>query len=132
MFRTLVQDESVPSSAREAAIDEQVAMCVLDMDDPDIILDMRKRNGKPGSSEFDMFWLELSTYLEKVGPAVQERRRGETTDVNPICHICESLGGSYSSRCKEKFPQDHVSIPSLEWIRLQFRPRNYDTLADSM
>lgn len=48
------------------------------MDDPDIIIDMRKMNGKPSSSEFNGFWLELCSYLEEVGPDVQERRHGET------------------------------------------------------
>ena len=48
------------------------------MDDPDIIIDMRKMNGKPGSTEFDAFWFELTNYLEEVGPAVQERHHSET------------------------------------------------------
>ena len=41
MFCSLFHDESSPSSAAEAAIYERVAMCMLDMDDPDIILDTR-------------------------------------------------------------------------------------------
>ena len=41
MFRTFVQDESAPStSAAEAAIDDRVATCLLDLDDPDIVMDM--------------------------------------------------------------------------------------------
>lgn len=42
IFCTLVQDESASSSAGAAAIDQWLAMCLLDMGDPDIILDMRK------------------------------------------------------------------------------------------
>ena len=78
MFCTLVHDESVPTYAAIDAIDEWVAMCLLDMDDPDIILDKRKLNGKPGSSKFDTIWLKLSAYLQEVGPAVQERQHGGT------------------------------------------------------
>ena len=113
MFRTLVQDESAPTSAAEAAIDDRVATCLLDLDDPDIVMDMRKLNGKPGSSEFDTFWLELSTYLEEVGPAVQERRHGETMYI-PIAISVNHLREVISSRLKEKFPEDQVAIPSLE------------------
>ena len=47
IFRTLVQDESAPTTVAEEQIDERVAKCLLDMDDPDIITDMRKMNGKP-------------------------------------------------------------------------------------
>ena len=46
MLHTLIHDESSASLATEAAIDEQVAMCLLDMDDPDVVLDLRKFNGK--------------------------------------------------------------------------------------
>ena len=131
MFRTLVQDDSAPSSAAEVAIDERLAKHLLDLDDPDIILDMRKLNGKPGSSEFDAFWQELSTYLKEVGPAVQERRHGQTMympvaiSVNHLREVILIL-----SRLKEKFPQEEVPITSVEWIRLQYWPRNpYTTTA---
>ena len=50
---------------------------LLKMDDSDIILDMGKLNGKPGSSTFNKFWLELHDCLKEIGPAVQERRHGE-------------------------------------------------------
>ena len=47
------------------------------MDEPEVLLDLRKLNGKPNSTVFDKFWEELSTYLE-VTPAVDDRRRGNT------------------------------------------------------
>ena len=123
MFCSLVHNESSPSSAAEAAIDERVAMCMLDMGDPDIILDMRKLNGKSGSSGFDVFWHELSTYLEEVGSAVQERRHGETMYM-PVAISVSHLRETISSRLKQKLPNDDVPIPSVEWMRLQFWPRN--------
>ena len=92
MFLTLVHDESAPTPKAEAEIDEHVVMCLLDMVDPNIIVDTRKLNSKPGSSKFDTFCLELSKYLEKVGPAVQERRHEET--VHARCDINQSPEGS--------------------------------------
>ena len=113
MFRTLVHDESAPTSAAEAAIDEWIAMCLLDMDDPDIVVDMRKLNGKPGSSKFDTFWLELSTYLEEVDPAVQERRHGETMYM-PVAISVSHLREVISSRLAEKFPEDQHRMYSSD------------------
>ena len=56
----IVQDESAPTAVAGEQIDEHVAKCLLAMNDPDIITDMRKMNGKPGSSEFNGFWLEFA------------------------------------------------------------------------
>ena len=70
MYRSLIHDDSAPSSTNQA---EVAAAYYLKMDDPDVILDMGKLNGKPGSSTFDQFWLKLHDYLEEIGPAVQLR-----------------------------------------------------------
>ena len=121
IFRTLVHDESAPTTVAESRIDDRVAKCLLDVDDPDIIIDMRKMNGKPGSSEFNAFWLELNSYIEEVGPAVQERRHGETMYM-PVAISVNHLREVISSRLREKSIE--ASIPSTEWIRLQFWPRN--------
>ena len=90
-------------------------MSTLHMDDPDIIIDMRKMNGRPGSSEFNAFWLELNSYLEEVGPAVQERRHGETMYM-PVAIPVNYLREVISSRLREKSVE--ASIPSAEWIRI--------------
>ena len=106
-----------------------LANYLLDMDDPDIILDLRKLNGKPSSSKFDVFWLELHNYLEEIGPAVQERRHGEAMYM-PVAISVNHLREIISGKLKEKFPQEDIPIPSLEWVRLQFLPRNpYATTA---
>jgi hypothetical protein len=78
IFRSLVNDESAPSSHVEAEVDGRLAKFLLDMNDPDIVLDLRKLNGKPSLSKFDAFWLELHSYLEEIGLAVQERRHGDS------------------------------------------------------
>ena len=123
IFRSLVHDESAPSSHVEAEVNDRLAKYLLDMDDPDIVLDLRKLNGKPSSSKFDVFWLELHNYLEEIGPAVQERHHGEAMYM-PVAISVNHLREIISSKVKEKFPQEEVPIPSLEWMRLQFLPRN--------
>ena len=47
MFRSLLHDESAPVSYNEGLVDERLGRCMLSMDDPEIIPDLRKLNGKP-------------------------------------------------------------------------------------
>ena len=74
-------------------------------------------------STFDTFWVELDKYIEELGPAVHERRHGETMYM-PIAISVANLREIITARLEKKFPNGDVSIPSLEWIRLQFWPRN--------
>ena len=46
IFRTIVHDESAPVTAKEGDVDERLAHFLLNMDDPNIILDLRQLNGK--------------------------------------------------------------------------------------
>ena len=55
-------------------VDERIAMRLLDTDVPDIILNMRKLMGKPGSSSFDVFWNELGMYITLKSSAQWSRR----------------------------------------------------------
>ena len=55
IYRTLLNDEAASSSATVAKIDERVAQAVISINDPDIVLDLRKANGNPNSSTFDRF-----------------------------------------------------------------------------
>jgi hypothetical protein len=109
MFRSLVQDEFAPTSAE---VNDRIANVLLDMDDPDIVLDLRKLNGKPSSSKFDAFWLELHIYLEEIGPAVQEGRHGEAMYM-PVAISVNHLREIISGKLKEKFPQEEVQRFSL-------------------
>ena len=46
---------------------------VLSCRDPELNVDLRHNNGKPGSTKFDLFWAELEKYLEEKS-AVHEKR----------------------------------------------------------
>ena len=53
-YRELTNDASAPSSLLEAEIDERVRM-VPDMENPDVIIDLRQLNsGRKG--QYDVFW----------------------------------------------------------------------------
>ena len=55
MYRTLLNDGSAAITSDQAAVDECVAQALLEVDDPDIIIDLRRFNGKVNNCQFDPF-----------------------------------------------------------------------------
>ena len=92
-------------------------------DEPDVSLDLRTLNSKPNATAFDKFWDERSTYLVEIALAVDDRRHGSTLHM-PIAISVGDLRDLISERLRTKFPEEEPSLPSIEWIRLQFAPRN--------
>lgn len=122
MFKQLVHDSSASASAIQQVIDDRVSEAILDAQDPEIILDLRKQNGVVESS-FDAFWEELQKYLDEIVTPVNERRHGDTMYL-PIAISVRDLRERIEERLVKRFPGDSKPIPSAEWIRLQFWPRN--------
>ena len=120
---TLLGDCSSAEYLSEARVDERVTRALLDVSDPDIVLDLRRSNGKPNNTIFDSFWSELQTYLDKINLAVDERRHGETLHM-PFAISLRHLQEIITERLQQKFPEATPAIPSREWIRLQFWPTN--------
>ena len=73
--------------------------------------------------KFDAFWDELSTYLEEISPAIDDRRHGEVCHM-PIVISVRHLRELISLRLLQMFPNASKPVPSENWIRLQFWPRN--------
>ena len=62
IYRTLLQDSSAPQYSSEEDVDERVTKAILQLDDPEITMDLRRMNGKPNSTIFDGFnciWTKL-------------------------------------------------------------------------
>ena len=123
IYRTLLQDHAAAEYVSEAQVDERVANAVLQLDDTEIVLDLRKMNGKPNSTIFDKFWHELQLYFDEVTLAVDERRHGDIMHM-PLAISIRSLQETISDRLLQKFPDSVPPVPSQEWIRLQFWPCN--------
>ena len=123
IYRTLLNDGTSVSCSAEAQVDERVARAVVNLDDPEIVLDLRRMNGKAQSTLFDAFWSELQAYLDESNLAVDDRRHGETLHM-PFATSLRHLQEVINDRLHQKFPQECPPIPSLEWIRLQFWPCN--------
>ena len=124
MYKFLTGDSSSRTAA-EKQVDERVTKLAeeaFEIDEPEVLLDLRKLNGKPNSTAFDRFWGELSTYLEEVTRAVDDCRHGNTLYM-PIAISVGDLRDIIEERLRTKFPEEPM-LPSVEWIRLQFAPRN--------
>ena len=117
IYRELTEDASAASTLMQAEVDSRVAKFLLSADDTDLILDLRKLNGKPGSTKFDAFWTECQKFFDEHVAAVSERRHGADYLYLPFAISTEDL----RLQVKARLPEDSL-IPSAEWLRLQFWP----------
>ena len=78
IYRQLTGDSSSARDEAEAQIDERVRTAI-DMEDPDVIIDLRALN-HGHSSRYDVFWDTCCTYIENTaGVAVDDRRHDHVT-----------------------------------------------------
>ena len=104
---------SALSNIHEAEIGERMRR-ILEMEDSDIVLDLRYLNSGQ-KSQYDVFWSKCKKFLdEEVGLPVDDRRHGTVT------HLAKAiLVHDLSEQVKARYP-DGTLIPSESWIRLQF------------
>ena len=74
-------------------------------------------NGKPDSTQFDDFWNEVHALFEEYQAAVHERRHESVLYLPFAISIRELI-----ERVKKRKPE--IAVPSAEWVRLQFSPKN--------
>jgi hypothetical protein len=65
------------NNEEQGLLDERVSLFLLDGDDPDLIMDLRKLNGKPQSS-FQSFWDEVQKYFLRIHSLGQRSDMGST------------------------------------------------------
>lgn len=114
---TCTGDASAASQLSEEEVNERVQMYV-DMEDPDIVVDLREHNSGH-KSKYDIFWNEVDKFLqENVGLAVEERRHSQVTHIARAISVRDLLE-QVAARCPPETP-----IPSRSWLSLQFWPKN--------
>lgn len=112
-IHTFLGDHSASLNTHEDEIDKQLQEALL-MEDPDILIDLRALNSNQ-SDKYSVFWKKCESYLKEC-TAVHERWHDHTTYL--ACAISVRPCGT-SKLCPEDTP-----IPSQQWVRLQFYPRN--------
>ena len=123
IYKSLVGDASSSNCVVEKEIDERVSKALIDLDDPNIVLDLREMNGNPKCNAFEAFWNEMSEYLEETTTAVDERRQGDVMHM-PLAISIRHLRHIITERLQKKHTDNMPAVPSIEWIRLQFWPSN--------
>ena len=116
-YRDLTGDSSASHDYQEAEIDERVREIInMEPEDPNTVIDLRevKKNGT--RTKFECFWEKARTYLnEEMGTAVDDRRHGE------IVHLTKAISiRDFREQVAQRCP---MSVPSEEWLRLQFWPK---------
>ena len=117
LYHDLTGDNSMSENLHEAEIDKRMHQLV-DMEDSEIIVDLRHHNHKQSVSKYEKFWVECEKFLhEDVGTAVDDRRHGEVT------HLARAISlRDFCDQVKARLSAE-ADIPSIEWIRLQFWPK---------
>ena len=113
-YRAATGDQTSRLTTAESEIDERLREAV-EMEDVDVIVDLRELN-KGRSSKFTGFWDKMKVFLNE-SSAVHERRHGGTTYLAKAISI-RDLIDQVSQICPEE------PVPSEEWVRLQFCPKN--------
>ena len=102
---------------------ERIAKLILTSDGPEIIIDLRKINGRKEHSNFTEFWDKINELFEEYQTVVHERRRGTYHYLTFAISIRELI-----EQVKQRKPD--ITTPSERWVRLQFTPQNpYTTQA---
>ena len=113
-YTCTVGDSSASDTSDQAAIDE-----IIDMQDPDVVDDLRHHN-RGQVPKYDQFWEQCRKYLEE-STTVDERRHDE------VVHLAKAISArdlleQVAAMCPEGTP-----VPSEQWLRLQFWPKNKTT-----
>ncbi|GET04088.1 uncharacterized protein LOC105326236 [Rhizophagus clarus] len=125
IYRMLTGNVSAANTTNDAKVDERVKLA-LELGDPDITIDLHEhRSGR--SSKYDTFWKIAAQFLAgkaaDVVTAVDERRH------DTVVHLATAISVNYllnqiKRECLPKTP-----IPSAQWLRLQFWPKNLTRLS---
>ena len=121
MYRRLTGDSFASRTTEEATIDKRV-QDMLDLEDPDIICDLRVLNsGRP--EQYDAFLNECKAYIDStVDTAVDERRHDQVQQNEAIVHLAKAISvPDLHKRVRERLPAG-TPVPSEQWLRLQFWP----------
>lgn len=120
IYKSLAGDSTLPEHPSEKELDLRVQQA-FEMEDPEIITDLRQHNkGQP--SKYHIFFDHAKQYLENVvETAVDDRRHDRFTHLAQALSVPDLL-----RQVKDSCPQD-TPIPSDQWLRLQFAPKNAST-----
>lgn len=121
IYNALTNDQCASRTTVEETIDSRVSQVLL-MEDPDIIIDLRKLNTNT-SDHYSVFWEKCEQFLASC-TSVLERRHGEVSFMAKAISV-RDLIEQVSKTC----PSENTPIPSEAWVRQNFCPCNPHTIS---
>uniref|UniRef100_U9THL9 Uncharacterized protein n=2 Tax=Rhizophagus irregularis TaxID=588596 RepID=U9THL9_RHIID len=120
IYRMLTGEISAAENAIEAKVDECVRFA-LELGDPKITIDLREHNdGQPG--KYNDFWKITAQFLAGKAAdtvtAVDERRH------DTVVHLATAISVNDLLHQIKHECSPETLIPSAQWLRLQFWPKN--------
>ncbi|GES84620.1 hypothetical protein GLOIN_2v1782174 [Rhizophagus clarus] len=120
IYSTWLEDSSASVNLVTQNIDDRVLL-IFELDDPELITDLREIN-EGRIFKYDLFWEYALKYLEGIVQesilAVDERRH----DI--FQHLAVAISIRDFQNQVLKICPLNIPTPSLQWIRLQFWPKN--------
>ena len=125
IYRMLTGDISAAVTTNVAKVDERVRLA-LELGDPEITIDLREHNdGQP--DKYDIFWKTATQFLAGKAAdnvtAVDERRH------DTIVHLATAISVNDLLHQIKNECSPETLIPSAQWLRLQFWPKNPSRLS---
>ncbi|CAB5394997.1 unnamed protein product [Rhizophagus irregularis] len=120
IYRMLTGDISAAETANEAKVDARVKLA-LELGDSEVAIDLREHNDEQ-LTKYDIFWEVAAQFLAvKAADAVTatDERRHDT-----IVHLATAISVNDLLTQIERECPPGTLIPSAQWLRLQFWPKN--------
>uniref|UniRef100_U9TUG4 Uncharacterized protein n=1 Tax=Rhizophagus irregularis (strain DAOM 181602 / DAOM 197198 / MUCL 43194) TaxID=747089 RepID=U9TUG4_RHIID len=126
LYHNLTGDASLSNDQISKEIEERLRLIIL-LEDPSIIIDLRTNNGFQGS-KFDIFWDELDGYFNEHNNTVVNEHQTDAILYIPYVISIQKLRERIITHLNTKYQglplPSNISIPSEEWIRLNFALSN--------
>ncbi|CAB4395230.1 unnamed protein product [Rhizophagus irregularis] len=116
----LTGDISAAENAIEAKVDERVRLA-LELEDPEITIDLREHNdGQPG--KYNDFWKITAQFL--AGKAADTVTAVDECRHDTVVHLATAISVNDLLHKIKHECSPEILIPSAQWLRLQFWPKN--------
>lgn len=113
MYQFLTDYEYTHENKQTAQIDLRTSKILRELDDTELIFDLRKNNEKTCDPRLEPFWSELRKFLDE--KSVVHEKMHTDTQYMPFAMSVEDLRNQIMKRLPEGTP-----APSTSWIRLNF------------
>lgn len=119
LYQDLTGDCSAPETTKQSTKQDEICKFFMEVDEPNLLLNLRTSNGNPSSMKVDEFWEEICVMFNKYQTAVHKHRH------NPVSYLQFAI--SIRELIERVKKRSGILTPLQEWVYLQFSPINLCT-----